>query len=64
MNRTLSSKARCLCSENVASIEAYFVDKKKCQDAGAAGGRQITPALLNEAFLGKSAKFKMVPVLR
>ena len=41
-------QARCLCSENVVigfktSIEAYFVGKKQCYDAGAARGEQITP---------------------
>ena len=41
-------QACCLCSENVAiglktSIEAYFMKKKQCWDAGAARGEQITP---------------------
>ena len=63
-------QARCLCNENVAigfktSIEAYFMEREKQRyDAGSARGEQITPYLLNEVFLGNSAKFKMVPVLR
>ena len=57
-------QARCLCSGNVA-IEAYFVGEKcyiGCRSCSV--GRHIMPYLLNETFLGKSANFKTIPVLR
>ena len=55
-----------MCSENVAigfktNIEDYFMEKNSATTPELL---EVSKLLLNEAFLGKSANFKMVPALR